>query len=150
MGRYLKFTFLFFCAICLFSCNKTSVSDQKTFIENTSGTKELRHDSRNSSFKNTSIEKNDEVPDYVLEILTYIRINKRAPRNYVGGRIFYNREKRLPILNENSQKINYREWDVHEKVKGVNRGPERLITSEETAYYTKDHYKTFIYIKEIH
>jgi len=68
----------------------------------------------------------------------------------VGGRIFYNREKRLPILNENSQKINYREWDVHEKVKGVNRGPERLITSEETAYYTKDHYKTFIYIKEIH
>ncbi len=150
MRLYLKYTFLLFFAFCFFCCNKTSVSDQKILKENNSVTKELRHDSRNSSDKNTSIEKNDEVPDYVLEILTYIRINKRAPVKYVGGRIFYNREKRLPILNKNNQKIGYLEWDVHEKVKGVNRGPERLITSQETAYYTKDHYKTFIYIKEIH
>ena len=63
--------------------------------------------------------------------------------NYVGGRKFYNREKRLPAINENS-KIQYKEWDVKPKAEGKSRGAERLVTGNiGTAYYTSDHYRTF-------
>ena len=96
------------------------------------------------------LEKNDNVPDYVIEILNYIRTNNKAPANYFGGRRFYNREKRLPGLDAQDKMIYYQEWDVHEKKAGKNRGPERLITSADKAYYTRDHYKTFILIKEIY
>ncbi len=95
-------------------------------------------------------EKNANVPAYVIEILTYIRTNNKAPDNYIGGRIFYNREKKLPGRDEQNRMINYREWDVKEKITGESRGPERLVTSENKAYYTKDHYTTFILIKEIY
>lgn len=96
------------------------------------------------------LEKNDIVPDYVIEILTYIRTNNKAPANYIGGRRFYNREKRLPGLDKHNKMIYYKEWDVHEKKAGQNRGPERLVTSDDKAYYTNDHYKTFTLIKEIY
>lgn len=43
--------------------------------------------------------------------------------------------------------ITYREWDVNPKIKGVDRGEERLVTgSDGSAYYTADHYQTFIHI----
>ena len=46
-----------------------------------------------------------------------------------------------------NKRIRYSEWDVHPKVQGQNRGPERLITgSDHSAYYTRDHYKTFLKI----
>lgn len=90
---------------------------------------------------------NQEIPVYVIETLSYIRKNKRPQHGFVGGRKFNNREKRLPIF-EDGKKIFYQEWDVKRKIKGKNRGPERLITSKHTAYYTPDHYNTFILIKE--
>lgn len=87
-------------------------------------------------------------PAYVLDVLEHIRRNGQAPEGYVGGREFQNREKRLPAKTPDNQKIRYSEWDVHPKVKGKNRGPERLITgSDHSAYYTKDHYKTFLKIE---
>lgn len=92
-------------------------------------------------------EENSDIPLYVLETLTYIRKQNRAPQGFVGGRKFYNREKKLPIFVD-EKKIFYREWDVRKKVRGRNRGPERLITSSKHAYYTPDHYRTFILIKE--
>lgn len=95
-----------------------------------------------------TIEKNDEVPVYAYQILAYIRTRDKAPKGYAGGRIFYNREKRLPGYDQHGKPVRYREWDVHPHIKGHNRGPERLITSPESAYYTKDHYKTFIQVKE--
>ena len=83
-------------------------------------------------------------PAYVLEVLAYIRANNEAPAGYVGGREFQNREKHLPLEDEKGRKIRYREWDVKPKVEGKNRGTERLVTgSDESAWYTKDHYKTF-------
>lgn len=91
---------------------------------------------------------NPEIPTYVLETLLYIRNNNKAPDKYVGGRKFYNREKLLPRVGINNKPIQYREWDVHPRVKGVNRGPERLVTSDNSAYYTKDHYKTFTLINK--
>jgi len=90
---------------------------------------------------------NTGIPLYVLQTLSYIRIHNKAPKGYVGGRYFQNREKRLPLY-EDGAKIKYREWDVRRRVKGINRGPERLITSDVKAYYTPDHYKTFELIKE--
>ncbi len=87
------------------------------------------------------------VPTYVLETLQFIRRNGHAPEEYVGGREFQNKEKHLPAKNDQNKRIRYSEWDVHPKVKGQNRGPERLVTgSDHSAYFTKDHYKTFLKI----
>ncbi len=83
-------------------------------------------------------------PDYVLEVLDYVRAHGKAPEGYVGGRTFQNREKRLSSFDTNGMPLQYREWDVHPKVPGKNRGAERLITgSDESAWYTNDHYKSF-------
>ncbi|MBK9107513.1 MAG: ribonuclease [Saprospiraceae bacterium] len=88
------------------------------------------------------------IPEYVLKTLEYIIENGTPPKEYVGGRNFQNREKRLKQKNKEGQKILYKEWDVHPKVKGISRGAERLITgSDLSAYYTNDHYKSFIQIK---
>lgn len=84
------------------------------------------------------------VPQSALKVLDYIRKNGEAPKGYVGGRTFENREKRLPQKDDSGKKIKYSEWDTNPKVSGKNRGPERLVTgSDHSAYYTKDHYKTF-------
>ncbi len=86
-------------------------------------------------------------PSYVLEVLRYVRSNGTAPDGYAGGREFQNREKRLPVKTPGGDRIRYSEWDVHPKVKGQNRGPERLVTgSDRSAWYTADHYKTFLFI----
>jgi guanyl-specific ribonuclease Sa len=86
-------------------------------------------------------------PKYVLEVLNHVRRNGQAPDGYVGGREFQNREKHLPAKAPDGKKIRYSEWDVQPKVQGQNRGPERLVTgSDHSAWYTKDHYKTFLKI----
>jgi ribonuclease T1 len=58
---------------------------------------------------------------------------------YVGGRDFQNRERRLPHGR-------YREYDVNRKIPGRSRNAERLIIERKTgkAYYTSDHYRSFI------
>jgi ribonuclease T1 len=58
---------------------------------------------------------------------------------YVGGRAFHNRERRLPAGR-------YREYDVQPRVPGQARGRERLVIDQTTgrAYYTGDHYRTFV------
>jgi ribonuclease T1 len=88
------------------------------------------------------------VPAYVYDMLEFVEENGVAPENFVGGRIFQNREKRLPQKMEGQKKIIYREWDVHPKDPIKNRGAERLITGDDkSAYYTKDHYSTFLKLK---
>lgn len=88
---------------------------------------------------------NKEIPVYVYEVYDYIKHNGKAPSGYVGGRTFFNREKKLPLTDRARQKIRYREWDVHPKKEGITRGPERLVTgSDQSAYYTHDHYNSFI------
>ena len=89
-----------------------------------------------------------EIPVYVYEVYDYIKQNGKAPSGYVGGRTFFNREKKLPLTDRARQKIRYQEWDVHPRKQGINRGPERLVTgSDQSAYYTSDHYKNFITLK---
>jgi len=84
------------------------------------------------------------VPKYALDVLEYVRRNGQAPEGYVGGREFQNREKKLPAKSSDNKRIQYSEWDAQPKVQGKNRGAERLITgSDHSAWYTKDHYKSF-------
>lgn len=88
------------------------------------------------------------VPSYVRTVLSYVRENKRAPSGYVGGRTFGNFERLLPIQTSTGLRLRYQEWDVKPKIQGQNRGAERLITSsDDHAYYTSDHYRTFTEIQ---
>lgn len=88
------------------------------------------------------------IPQKVLDVLQYVRQNNRAMDGYVGGRNFGNFESRLPKTSANGQRIQYQEWDVNPKVRGQNRGAERLITgSDNRAYYTNDHYNSFTEVK---
>ena len=94
------------------------------------------------------VQRNSSVPAYVKEVLSYVKTHHKAPDGYVGGRRFGNYEKRLPLQTKSGEVIRYREWDVKPKVPHKNRGAERLITSsDDRAWYTADHYESFIEIK---
>jgi guanyl-specific ribonuclease Sa len=103
--------------------------------------------------KDSAPKKNDDdlpegVPAKVKPVLKEIDTTGRAPEGYEGGRTFENREDRLPRKDKDRKRIRYREWDVNPKKPGVNRGPERLVTgSDGSAYYSPDHYKSFIKIR---
>ncbi len=89
-----------------------------------------------------------EIPDKVMKVLEFVDKNGEAMDNYEGGRNFGNFEKRLPQTDDKARRIRYREWDVNPLKPGVNRGAERLVTgSDGSAYYTKDHYDSFIKIR---
>jgi len=64
---------------------------------------------------------------------------------FKGGSIFKNLEGQLPALDSGGNPMNYTEWDVNPFIKGVNRGPERVVIGGDgSAYYTGDHYETFL------
>jgi guanyl-specific ribonuclease Sa len=67
----------------------------------------------------------------------------KALPGYIGGRVFQNRESRLPSGR-------YREYDVNPKVRGRSRDAERIVIEQDTgrAYYTGNHYRTFIPLNE--
>ena len=53
----------------------------------------------------------------------------------------------LPKLDSAGKPITYREFDVNPFHKGVTRGTDRIVTgSDGKAYFTNDHYSTFIEI----
>jgi len=62
---------------------------------------------------------------------------------YIGGRVFQNRERRLPPGH-------YREYDVNPKIRGRSRDAERIVIEQNTgrAYYTGNHYRTFTPLNE--
>ena len=78
------------------------------------------------------------VPDKALRVLNIVRTTGRPPEGYVGGRVFQNREGRLPADGS------YREFDVDPHEGG--RNAERIIVEWDTkkAWYTGDHYETFV------
>jgi ribonuclease T1 len=128
--------YLIVCGLMLVGCQQDKASDQRQ--DNGKGQVE-RTDKQRDQRKKVS-----NVPEHVLEVLEYVRQHDEAPDGYVGGREFQNREKRLPKSTVDGSKIKYREWDVNPKVKGKNRGAERLVTgSDGRSWYTDDHYKTF-------
>jgi guanyl-specific ribonuclease Sa len=91
---------------------------------------------------------NTVIPPKVYDVLNYIRANHHAMEGYVGGRVFTNREKIVPVVDSAGNPIQYQEWDVNPKIQGQNRGTERILTgSDGRAWYTNDHYQTFTEIK---
>jgi len=80
------------------------------------------------------------IPDSAREALKAIEARQGEPLpGYVGGRTFQNRERKLP-------RGRYREYDIHPKVPGKNRGAERIVIEQRSgkAYYTADHYNSFV------
>jgi ribonuclease T1 len=119
----MRILFVFLLFFCLWSCKTDTHSSGQTFV---------------------GFNKNLGVSNSVLVLARHIKTTQTTYKGYVGGRRFGNFEKKLP-KSLNGLKLNYKEWDVHPKIKGKNRGAERLV-SDQTGriYYTKDHYKTFI------
>jgi guanyl-specific ribonuclease Sa len=81
-------------------------------------------------------------PKDLLEAIQ--RHEGKALPGYIGGRVFQNRERRLP-------RGHYREYDVNPKVRGRSRDAERIVIEQDSgrAYYTGDHYRTFIQLNNI-
>jgi ribonuclease T1 len=77
------------------------------------------------------------IPPKVIQVLQIVRSTGQPPDGYVGGRVFENREGRLPVDGD------YREFDIDPHVGG--RNAERIIVEWNTkkAWYTADHYQTF-------
>jgi RHS repeat-associated protein len=88
-------------------------------------------------------------PEKAWKVLDRV-LERGAPfPGYRGGGTFENRGPgmRLPESGP-SGPISYREWDVNPYTRGVNRGGERLVTgSDGSAYYTTNHYDTFVRIR---
>ncbi len=127
-------------AFGLFGCQNRGAEQPKN------GSKKTRIEASGQSDAAQKPSKNSAkgIPEHALETLDFIKKNGEAPPDFVGGRAFQNREKRLPKTAPDGQKIQYREWDVWPKERGKNRGAERLVTgSDGSSWYTPDHYKTF-------
>ncbi len=86
------------------------------------------------------------VPDRAYKVLRHIRVTGSPPAGHKAGKVFRNRKFKLPAGEK------YREYDIDPKpkAKGARRGPERVVVNENTgqAWYTPDHYDTFIPIGE--
>jgi ribonuclease T1 len=79
-------------------------------------------------------------PDKAYEVLEALQRSHGEPLpGYIGGKIFQNRERRLPPGR-------YKEYDVNRRVPGHSRDAERLVIEQDTgkAFYTDDHYRTFV------
>ncbi|MFW0119347.1 ribonuclease domain-containing protein, partial [Rothia sp. P5764] len=72
-----------------------------------------------------------------------------APSGFKGGKIWENNGKGAVLPSGKNEPISYREWDVDPKVKGIPRTADRLVTgSDGSAYYTTNHYKSFIMMRQ--
>ena len=104
--------------------------------------------SNNVDFTQKSKITNNNIPQKAIAVLNYIKTHNKPMQDYVGGRVFSNRERRLPKADDNGKPIQYQEWDVNPKINGQNRGAERIVTgSDGRSWYTNNHYESFIEIK---
>ena len=84
-------------------------------------------------------------PQKAKDLLEAIQQHEgKALPGYIGGGAFQNRERRLPPGH-------YREYDVNPKIRGRSRDAERIVIEQDTgrAYYTGNHYRTFMPLNEI-
>ena len=87
---------------------------------------------------------NARIPQYAYDTLDYVKNhNGSPPSGYKGGKSFANDGRdgsaRLP-----DSYAPYREYDVHPKFVGQGRGTERIVVGNGVAFYTPNHYKTFL------
>ncbi|WP_247611564.1 ribonuclease domain-containing protein [Gordonia paraffinivorans] len=95
---------------------------------------------------------NAAVPAHVLRTLALIDAGEwpeaaNAPGTK-GGLTFRNNEGLLPRADRTGRRITYQEWDVNPKAPNRGRDAERIVTgSDGSAWYTADHYRTFVKIR---
>jgi guanyl-specific ribonuclease Sa len=90
------------------------------------------------------IQQKQAAPQKAYDLLAQLRARYGKPLpGYVGGREFQNRERRLPPGH-------YREYDMNPKIRGRSRDTERIVIEQDTgrAYYTGNHYRTFMPLHE--
>lgn len=142
-----------FLALCYITCiSANCFSTEKVVINNHNYTVETCEKNYSYEVLTQSTTTNNSnqhvIPQQAIVVLNYVQKNGRPINGYVGGRKFGNYEGLLPKKDKNNQNINYREWDIYPKIEGKNRGAERLVTgSDKKAYYTKNHYQSFVEIK---
>jgi len=126
--RIFRFTLLLALGLFLFYQHYTSVSSLDS----------VARPNLSQSSDSTNVELSGSVPKKALQVLEIVRRTGLPPEGYVGGRVFQNREGRLPSDGE------YREFDVDPHNGG--RNAERIIVEWQTkkAWYTGDHYRTFV------
>ncbi|OYZ02530.1 MAG: hypothetical protein B7Y37_01695 [Sphingobacteriia bacterium 28-36-52] len=96
---------------------------------------------------------NNNIPEAAKRVVDYAhRKNGAAQPSHIGGRIYKNDGRgggeRLPQITENGKQITYKEYDVHQRLDGFNRGNERVVVgSDGKSYYTNNHYHSFKEIK---
>ncbi|MEP7195343.1 MAG: ribonuclease domain-containing protein [Saprospiraceae bacterium] len=140
--------FLFFICILGLSIAYTFLNKKDFKLHETVVFKTTSQDSKNINPKEQQDRLLSKIPYKVTETYEFIRQYKSAPNGFDGGRIFQNRENLLPKIDLNGNKIQYQEWDINPKKPGISRGAERIITgSDSSAYYTLDHYRSFIKFK---
>lgn len=126
--------------------NQSKLLDSSLSIKTEKADPNLAANSNNSLRERIT---NPAIPQKAILVLDYIDKNHRAPNGYEGGRYFGNFERNLPQYDAAGNKIKYQEWDIHEKTKGRSRGAQRIVTgSDGSAWYTPDHYNTFIKMKQ--
>lgn len=127
---------------------KNTNNIQQPTVQNNQ-TENNKYPKNNNNPKTQNKENGDsDIPAKVYSVIAYIKANNSAMDGYVGGRVFTNREGNLPRQDAQGNEITYQEWDVNRKVKGQNRGAERICTgSDGRSWYTNDHYSTFTEIK---
>ena len=131
--RLFSFLIALLCAIVLVS--PISIASHNSGNEALSGNTTIAPSSRmgNPSWFTTP-------PQKAYDLLKQLEERGGTPLpGYVGGRNFQNRERRLP-------RGRYREYDVNPKIRGRGRDAERIVIEQRTgkAYYTGDHYRTFV------
>ena len=95
---------------------------------------------------------NAAVPAHVLRTLALVDAGEwpeaaNAPGTK-GGLTFRNNEGLLPRADRTGRRITYQEWDVNPKAPNRGRDAERIVTGRDgSAWYTADHYRTFVKIR---
>jgi hypothetical protein len=89
----------------------------------------------------------DNIPRAAYTTLLYYQLHKQAPPSFHAMKKFYPQKSGLPVTDQNGRGIAYVESDIFPLIPEVNRGNHRLIIGDNgLAYYTYDHYETFIEI----
>ena len=84
------------------------------------------------------------IPQNAYDILNYVKgHNGSPPKGYKGGQVFQNDGRNGGDVLPNKYAPFY-EYDIYPKVAGQSRGMERIIIGNGAAWYTCDHYMTFI------
>ena len=90
--------------------------------------------------------KNNSIPQEAYDTYEYVTSHNGTPKNgYKGGSTYANDGRAgSAVLPE--EYAPFREYDIYPKIKNVSRGTERIVISDtgSSAWYTSDHYKTFV------